>query len=182
MWPVKAAGRDKRFNPPPFPTETWIFSYNTVWTWILAWLLSASTVESSIRFNHNTFSVSDPNEQFQNTRSPLCLRIVHTATCDTTPWHTHTHGSVLEKSAASNLPLFYSGDGGYGFLQKSWHPYNPENSHVNMWILRPQQLNTSLDHYFEMPNISALLFMFGVNMHLQLDWLWGSPSLLTRGC
>jgi hypothetical protein len=42
---------------------------------------------------------------------------------------------------------------------------------VNMWILRPQKLSTSLDYYFEVPNISALLFMFGVNMHLQLDWL-----------
>jgi len=46
----------------------------------------------------------------------------------------------------------------------------------------PQELTASLDHYSEMANISALLFMFGVNMHLQLDWMWGSLSLLPCGC
>jgi hypothetical protein len=52
----------KGFNSSPFPMETWILSYNTVWAWILAWLLSASTVESSIKFNHNAFSVFGANK------------------------------------------------------------------------------------------------------------------------
>jgi len=107
--------------------ETWIPSYNTVLTWIVAWLLSASTVESSVRFNHNAFSVYGANT-WSNLKWTVSKHKVTTVL-------THYSHRYLRRNTVTHTSVFWrnllppssllSGDGGCGFLQKKVTPPQP---------------------------------------------------------